>query len=691
MAPGIDMNVTPRLRAIGITLALFACAPVLARNAPDDPAAVVERARTMIFGGEPAAALELLRPLAERHPGSTDVHFFRGMAAVAAAGPADDRPGAPGVDGARRALLDEAAESYRHILESHPGLATVRQRLAEVLFWRGEPAAALELLRPLAERQPGNTNVWFFRGVAAAAAAGPAGGRPGGAPGADEARRALLDEAAESYRHILESRPGLVAVRQKLAEVMIRKGEPAAALGLLRPLAERRSENTDVHFFRGMAAAAAANLPEDRPGAPGSDEARRALLDEAVESYRHILESRPGLVVVRQKLAEVLFQRGRCMAPPESLLKHLLGDDCDAAAHHFRRALAGRLPDAVAERVSQLIAVVQARKRVSGQFGLAIAPDSNLNAGTSARTFATRLRNPFTGESLEFEIGKDARGVSGIGAIISASGEYLHPAGFRPFENSMTRLRLGGAFYRREYGGRRFDDMTISVYAGPQLLLPRGRASLLVKADRRWDSLEVETDRERDGVEVETVRWSEKPVSRSLGLRLEGGLRLGDRLWLGGGLERAALRHRYALVNDGPRTDLGLDLSFSATPAITFGARGGWQRGKAERPDLRSRTRRIGGFAAADLPPVLGVTGFHTALYHDVLFTRYDEPGYFLITPEARRDRTSISRLSVSNDHFELFRFVPALSLVHERRETNVDRLFDYQRNRVEITMRRRF
>ena len=190
--------------------------------------------------------------------------------------------------------------------------------------------------------------------------------------------------------------------------------------------------------------------------------------------------------------------------------------------------------------------------------------------------------------------------------------------------------------YRREYGGQRFDDMILAAFAGPQLLLPRSRASLLLKADRRWSALQDESN-----------RWSAKPVSRGLGPRLEGGLRLG--------------------------------------------ARGGWQRSRAQRPDLRSRTRRIGGFIAADLPPVLGVTGLDVAFFHDLLFTRFDEPGALLITPDAREDRTSITRLSASNDHIELFGFVPALSLVHERRSSNVAEVFDYRRNRAEITMQRRF
>ena len=478
----------------------------------------------------------------------------------------------------------------------------------------------------------------------------------------------------------------LAAVVERAPGMILRR--PAAALELLRPLAERSPEDTNAHFFRGMAAAAVANLPEGRPGAPENDEARRALRDEAVASYRHILELRPGLAGARLELARVLFERGRCTAPPESLLEHLLGDDCDAAVHHFRRALAGGLPDAIARAVSRFLAAVQERKRVSGQLSFAIAPDSNVNAATSARTVDTliRFRDFESGESVPvpIELNEDDLETSGIGAVILALGEYRHPVGFQLLGSSATRLRLGGSLYRREYGGQRFDDMILSAHAGPQLLFRRGRASLLLKAERRWS-----------GVEVEADRWSAKPVSRGLGPRLEGGLRLGRRLWLGGGVERIERRHPRAPINDGPRLDLDLDLSFAATPAITLGARGGWQRSRvrAERPDLSSRTRGLGVFAFADLPPVLGVTGFGVALFHDLLFTRYDEPGggYSLISLEARRDRLSISRLIVSNDHLELFGFVPALSLVHQRRESNVATLFDYRRNRAEITMRRRF
>ena len=468
-----------------------------------------------------------------------------------------------------------------------------------------------------------------------------------------------------------QARDGAPPDEVERARAMIFAGDPAAALDLLRPLAEGAPDDTDPWFFRGMAAAVAANLPPDRPGAPADDAARRELRDEAVASYRHILERRPGLAGARLELARVLFERGRCLEEPDDLLEHLLGDDCDAAAHHFRRALAGGLSPEIAGAVSRFLGAVQARKRISGSFGMSIAPDTNVNAGTSARRFATRYVNAFTGEGLEFDIEERARATSGIGVIVSASGEYRRPVSFRPAPDSATRLRLGASLYRREYGGRRFDDMTLALDVGPQVLFPRGHVSLLVEADHRW--------------------YGGDPVSHGIGPRLEGGARLGERLWLGAGAERIERRHRRGGSQDGPRSEFDLGLTFAATPAITLGLRGGWQRTRADAESLRSRTRRLGGFANADLPPILGVPGFSLGFFHDVLFTRYDDFRVFLISPDNRRDRTSIDRLAVSNDHIELFGFAPVLSLVHERRDSNIGEIYDYRRNRAELSFRRLF
>ena len=455
------------------------------------------------------------------------------------------------------------------------------------------------------------------------------------------------------------------------ARAMIFDGAPAAALDLLRPLAEGAPGDTDAWFFRGMAAAAVAAMPPGGPGAPADDAARRSLLDEAVASYRHVVELQPDLAGARLELARVLFQRGRCLAEPDDLLEHLLGDDCDAAAHHFRRALAGGLPPEIAEAVSRFLGAVRARKRVSGSFGVSVAPDSNVNTGTSTRRIPSRLRNFFTGERLVFELDERALATSGVGLFISASGEYRHPVPFRLLPDGQTRLRLGGGLSRREYRKRRFDDMTLALHAGPQVLLPRAHVSLLAKADRRW--------------------YGGDPVSHGIGPRLEGGVSLGERLWLNAGVEWIQRRHRSGRNSDGPRSDLDFNLAFEPTPAVTFGLRGGWQRTRARVRSQRSRTNRVGMFARADLPPVLGVSGFELGFFHDLLLTRYDSFRVPLFSPDNRQDSTWISRLTASNDQLEMFGFVPVLSLVQEQRNSNIGETYDYRRYRGELSLRRLF
>ena len=470
------------------------------------------------------------------------------------------------------------------------------------------------------------------------------------------------------------------------ARALIFDDAPHEALALLRPLAEAAPDDTDAWFFRGMAAATAANMPPEAPGAPPDNAAREALLDEAIAAYRHILDTQPGLAGARLELARVLFQRGRCLAEPDDLITHLMGDDCDAAAYHYRLALAGDLPEDIVEAVSRFLAVIRARKRFSGSFSFAIAPDTNINSATTARTLPEKV-GIFGTTGKDWDLSEEQRETSGIGAVVSAFGEYTHPLPFRVFDDSFTRLRAGGGVYRREYARRRFDDMSVFLHAGPQLLFPRGLVALLAKGDQRW--------------------YRGEPISRAFGLRLEGALGLGERLWARPSAEWVERRYRKSDASDGPRLDLDLELSYSLTPAISVGARGGWARNRAQGAGYRTRTARAGVFASADLPPLFGLAGFEIGAYQDFFFTRYDEPGSRLTQIylsggdcetnrgniercETQRDRFSISRIAASNDRLEMFGFIPAVSVVHERRSSNVE-LYEYNRTRAELTIRRLF
>ena len=445
------------------------------------------------------------------------------------------------------------------------------------------------------------------------------------------------------------------------ARRLLSEGKVSGALTLLRSLVAANPDDPDASFVLGVTALFAALGAEPPGGGPWTEEMRVRLLDEAERVFRGMLANRPELPRPRLELARVLFERGRCNEPATDLLRQLLGDDCEAAARHFRRVLASRPPQVVASNVNRFLAAIRARKRLSASLAFAVAPDTNVNAATRARTIKIF--------DLPFQIAEDARASSGVGLIVSGSTEYWHPMAFQPFAATATRLRLGASVHRREYGGHRFDDMTLSLYGGPRLLLPRSDIDLLAEASRRWSAGDIFSD--------------------GLGLRLEGGRRLGNRLWIGGFLRATRQTHRKLPRYDGPRFDVGFRAAFRPTPVLRLDAYGGWRRARTESPFERYDGLWAGASAEWDLPRILGTGGFGSNVSHQIHLTEYDRAKPAL-HPAPRADRLHVSRVTAYNRAFELWGFVPMLSFVHERRGSNIV-LHEYRRSRAELMFRRRF
>ena len=173
------------------------------------------------------------------------------------------------------------------------------------------------------------------------------------------------------------------------------------------------------------------------------DEAERIqMYDEAIEAFRSILVNRPELVRVRLELARTFFLKGR-----DSL-----------ARRHFELVLAGGPPTPVALNILQFLDVIRARKRWSGYFGAAIAPDSNLNAASESEIIY--LDTVFGRLPLRREGDFGAR--SGFGLSLWGGGEYQRPLGER------LRLRVGSDLSVREYPGGDFDQTFVAAHAGPR-------------------------------------------------------------------------------------------------------------------------------------------------------------------------------------------------------------------------------
>ena len=449
------------------------------------------------------------------------------------------------------------------------------------------------------------------------------------------------------------------------ARDMIFEGDPMAGLEMLRPIADALPDNIDAHFFRGVGALNAASLPEDVVGRALTEAERTALLDEAIASLRHVLEIRPDIGGARLELGRALFDRGKCLLPPEDLLEHIMGDDCDEAAHHYRRALADGLPEMLATATHQRLNIIRARKRVTASVNFSVAPDTNINTATTETRFI-----PAVPIAPYFEIDESDRAQSGVGFNLSLAGDYRHPVDLQLFDDSLTQIRIGSTIARREYKGSRFDSTSLSLRAGPEVLFRRASAWLLLTGSYDW----------RSG----------SRYGYGLGLRFGGSVRLTDRLFLSGGLEGVKRKFRNAPSSDGPRYDVNLDLSYTLTPAVVIGARAGFHRTRTDSLTGRYDTKKAGVFTNVDLPPLFGVAGFRLGAAYDKSFTDFERPGYFLLSPNARRDRFDAAELSLTNVNFKLFEFSPRLLLMYETNKSNIQ-TFGYDRARVEIGMGRVF
>ena len=420
------------------------------------------------------------------------------------------------------------------------------------------------------------------------------------------------------------------------AQALVDAGRFEEAIVMLRPLLGQQPVDANALFLYGLASLEAAQ----RPGR--ADDERDILLNEAIAAFRAMLVNAPDLVRVRLELARAFFFKGR-----DGL-----------ARRHFELVLAGGVPEVVAARVQQFLNLMRARKRWSGYFGTAIAPDSNLNAASDTEiiyidVFGSRL--PFRREG-------DFGARSGLGLSIWGGGEYQQPLSQR------LRLRVGADAVQREYAGRDFDQFFLAAHAGPRWLAgPRTEISLLGTAQRQW--------------------LGSRPYVDETGLRLELDRRLGLRVWARGTASVRERDHKQQHFLDGPLTELTLDLAWAAAPTLQVQMTVGYQRDHASSEHWRSLSRwvRVGTSLALPLGFTLGTSAQMRRTY-------YEGNGcvHQVLDCRQRLDRTHTFSVSVLNRAVTLFRFSPQLALIHDVRLTNAQAQ-EYDRNRAELRFVRQF
>ena len=469
---------------------------------------------------------------------------------------------------------------------------------------------------------------------------------PALAPALVAALFCLSGTAIRSAEHLPVPQPGVAAeasvpgpVERDLnaALALLFQGEAEAAIDAVRPYLRRDSRAVDLLFTAGMGALDSALVTP-----PSNAADREELLDASIALFRAILAEHPGFVRVRLELARAFFLRGR-----DGL-----------ARRHFELALAANPPAPVVANVNRHLAAIQARKRWSGHFGMALAPDTNIGAASANETV---LIDVF-GQRLPFTL-DDGGEQSGVGLAIWAGGERQEPLARN------WRLRLGADIFRREYAGSRFDRMGLGGHVGPRWLIgPGTEASLLLSARREWQA--------------------DRPSSRSLGLRLEASRRLSPRLSGQLGASWNEKRHDASTHLDGPGADLSAGLRWAMTPTLQTNVRAGLGRERPASQDLQSRTQWISLGANASLPRGFSVSGTLTGRWTD-----YEGPGSAptnVLDGTPREDATHTVRIAVHRRDLTIRGFSPQLSVTHERRASNAQQA-DYRRTGAELSFVRQF
>ena len=430
--------------------------------------------------------------------------------------------------------------------------------------------------------------------------------------------------------------PGSVEDDLNAAVALLFQGDVEGAVEVVRPHLRRDIRAADLLFEAGLAMVSAAETM------PPEETTREALLDGSIAVFRAILAEYPEIVPVRLELARAFFLRGR-----DGL-----------ARRHFELALAANPPVPVVANVNRFLAEIQARKRWSAHFGMALAPDTNIGSASASEIVMV----DFAGQLLPFTL-DDGGEKSGIGLSVWAGGEYQEPLA------PNWRLRVGGNIFRREYAGKQFDRMGLGLHAGPRWLIdPRTEASLLVTFRREWQS--------------------GRPSSRSAGVRLEASRRLTPRLSGQLGASWSEKRNDESTHSDGPVSDLSVGLTFAVSPTLQANFRTGWERARTELETLRNRTLSTSLGASIALPRGFNVSGTLTGRWTD-----YKGPGIppsNVVDGSPRKDVTRSIRLSVLKRDLTIRGFSPQFSVTHERRGSNAQQA-DYRRTGGEISFVRQF
>lgn len=353
---------------------------------------------------------------------------------------------------------------------------------------------------------------------------------------------------------------------------------------------------------------------------------------DAADTFRRLLDEKPGATRVRLELARVLAAM----------------DDPAGARKALRQAQAAGLPPEVAAVVDQFAGALASRKRFGGSVQLALAPDSNINRATSAKTLDTVIA-PLT-------LSEEAQAQSGLGAKIGGQAYARQPLTDRLAV--LGQASVSANLYRQN----QFNDVSASALIGPEIETGAQRWRPAVGVTRRFygGSLYASTTTVR-------VDWL-RPLGRRTQVEAQGSL--------------SQASYRLNDLQNGEIGDIG------ATVQHAFSARtGGSLSATASR-----QTARDAGYATTS-------GGMTAVLWREIgSQTLFGALGFSALRADARlfpftavRDETLYRVVAGTTfGRFAVRSFAPVVRVVHETNRSTVG-IYSFTRTSVELGLERRF
>ncbi|MGR6331196.1 surface lipoprotein assembly modifier [Sphingomonas sp. XXL09] len=353
---------------------------------------------------------------------------------------------------------------------------------------------------------------------------------------------------------------------------------------------------------------------------------------EAALAYRLLLDAKPGAARVRLELAMVLAR---------------LGDEI-GARRQLRLAQAAGLPPDVAEQVSQFSRALRSPKRLGGSVELTLAPDTNVNRGTQARTLDTVIA--------PLLLDRDARETSGIGLRLRASGFAKQPVTDRI---SLIARATGSADL---YRSGSTNDILATALLGIEWRGPRDQMGVTYGIGKRW--------------------YGGRAFADTYPLTGEWLHQIGRTTQLTANVSRSAIRYDRNRLQDGTLYDVSLSAehALSAQSGIAIG--GGVTRQTALDPSYASWS--VG-------PLVYGWREWgRTTVFASATGRRLIGDERNLLFTDKRQEWFLSSRVGLIARQWSVHGLSPTVRVGFERNFSTVS-IYDYQRTFAELGLSRTF